>query len=81
MYGAKTQKSLSVYSINVILWLRVLTALLSPERWENLPEIAKNMPGVWGHVMTFIGGARGCIGYRFALIEFVLSLPSYRCSN
>ena len=72
MFGAQTQKSLSVYSIKVILRLPVLTALLSPERWENLPEVAKNMPGVWGHVMTFIGGARGCIGYRFALIEYVL---------
>ncbi|CAE6426980.1 unnamed protein product [Rhizoctonia solani] len=40
-----------------------------PERWENLPETAKQMPGVWGHLMTFIHGNRSCIGYRFALIE------------
>ncbi|KEP48914.1 cytochrome P450 family protein [Rhizoctonia solani 123E] len=40
-----------------------------PERWENLPEAAKQMPGVWGHLMTFIHGNRSCIGYRFALIE------------
>ncbi|KAG9098413.1 hypothetical protein FS749_003865 [Ceratobasidium sp. UAMH 11750] len=23
-----------------------------PERWDNLPELAKDMPGVWGHLMT-----------------------------
>ncbi|KAG8743100.1 hypothetical protein FRC10_000400 [Ceratobasidium sp. 414] len=23
-----------------------------PERWDNLPESAKDMPGVWGHLMT-----------------------------
>ncbi|CAE6474246.1 unnamed protein product [Rhizoctonia solani] len=40
-----------------------------PERWDNLPEAAKQMPGVWGHLMTFIHGNRSCIGYRFALIE------------
>ncbi|KAF8604787.1 cytochrome P450 [Ceratobasidium sp. AG-I] len=40
-----------------------------PERWDNLPEAAKDMPGVWSHLMTFIHGNRACIGYRFALIE------------
>ncbi|CEL61397.1 Cytokinin hydroxylase OS=Arabidopsis thaliana GN=CYP735A2 PE=1 SV=1 [Rhizoctonia solani AG-1 IB] len=40
-----------------------------PERWDNLPESAKLMPGVWGHLMTFIHGNRSCIGYKFAVIE------------
>ncbi|KAG8769238.1 hypothetical protein FRC12_005085 [Ceratobasidium sp. 428] len=40
-----------------------------PERWDNLPEAAKAMPGVWGHLMTFIQGNRSCIGYRFAVAE------------
>ncbi|KAG9128434.1 hypothetical protein FRC07_012542 [Ceratobasidium sp. 392] len=40
-----------------------------PERWDNLPEAVKDMPGVWSHLMTFIHGNRSCIGYRFALIE------------
>ncbi|KAG8696934.1 hypothetical protein FRC09_008186 [Ceratobasidium sp. 395] len=40
-----------------------------PDRWSNLPEAAEDMPGVWGHLMTFTYGSRSCIGFRFALIE------------
>ncbi|KAH7910390.1 cytochrome P450 [Hygrophoropsis aurantiaca] len=40
-----------------------------PERWESPPENASNIPGIWGHLLTFLGGPRACIGYRFALIE------------
>ncbi|KAI0705562.1 cytochrome P450 [Earliella scabrosa] len=40
-----------------------------PERWENPPEEISNIPGVWGHLLSFLGGPRACIGYRFALIE------------
>ncbi|KAK6987515.1 cytochrome P450 [Favolaschia claudopus] len=40
-----------------------------PERWEtDIPE-ASAIPGVWGHMMTFIGGPRSCIGFRFSLAE------------
>ncbi|KAF7353977.1 hypothetical protein MVEN_01084200 [Mycena venus] len=38
-----------------------------PERWES--PIANSIPGVWGHMMTFINGPRSCIGYRFSLVE------------
>jgi cytochrome P450 len=27
------------------------------------------MPGIWGNLLTFLGGTRNCIGYRFALAE------------
>ncbi|KAI9059129.1 cytochrome P450 [Trametes sanguinea] len=40
-----------------------------PERWEKPPTAIANVPGVWGHLLTFIGGPRACIGYRFSLIE------------
>ena len=43
----------------------------SPDRWAKVPEAANSVPGVWGNLLTFLGGARSCIGYRFALVEYV----------
>ncbi|KAF8513725.1 cytochrome P450 [Hysterangium stoloniferum] len=40
----------------------------NPDRWgqQSTPDI----PGVFGGILTFLGGPRSCIGYRFALVEF-----------
>ncbi|KAJ7159053.1 cytochrome P450 [Mycena crocata] len=38
-----------------------------PERWES--PLTTTIPGVWGHMMTFLGGPRSCVGYKFALVE------------
>ncbi|CAL1697631.1 unnamed protein product [Somion occarium] len=43
-----------------------------PERWiEPLPASVSEarMPGVFSHMMTFNGGARSCVGYKFSLPE------------
>ncbi|KAI0633787.1 cytochrome P450 [Trametes polyzona] len=40
-----------------------------PERWQAPPEAVAAIPGVWGHLLTFVGGPRACIGYRFSLVE------------
>ncbi|KAJ7259650.1 cytochrome P450 [Mycena rebaudengoi] len=40
-----------------------------PERWEASTPITNSIPGVWGHMLTFLGGPRGCIGFRFSLVE------------
>ncbi|OBZ67966.1 Alkane hydroxylase MAH1 [Grifola frondosa] len=40
-----------------------------PERWESIPETVSSIPGVWGHLLSFLGGPRSCIGYRFSLVE------------
>ncbi|KAF8061719.1 cytochrome P450 [Lyophyllum atratum] len=40
-----------------------------PERWESIPRGASSIPGVWGNMLTFLGGPRACIGYRFSLVE------------
>ena len=43
-----------------------LIYLISPERWENLPEQVKDIPGVYGNVFTFLGGS---------LVVFAIGLP------
>lgn len=45
-----------------------------PERWANIPDAAASVPGVWSNLMTFIGGPRACIGYRFSLVEMKVLL-------
>ncbi|ORX39248.1 cytochrome P450 [Kockovaella imperatae] len=42
----------------------------NPDRFLSPPpESTKEVPGVWGNMLTFLGGTRSCIGYRFALAE------------
>ncbi|KAF6756784.1 cytochrome P450 [Ephemerocybe angulata] len=50
-----------------------------PERWMNpLPDtvLDAKIPGVYSHMMTFIGGGRSCIGFKFSHLEMkvILSL-------
>ncbi|KAL0070419.1 hypothetical protein AAF712_002250 [Marasmius tenuissimus] len=40
----------------------------NPDRWVN-GSVDTALPGVWGNMMTFLGGAKSCIGFRFALVE------------
>jgi hypothetical protein len=48
-----------------------------PARWTDggLPDAVKSVPGVFGNVMSFIGGAHGCIGYKFSLYECAPPAP------
>lgn len=52
----------------------------NPDRFSTLPQtlssgekgsvpVANDVPGTWGNLLTFLGGARNCIGYKFALVE------------
>ncbi|KAJ7693091.1 cytochrome P450, partial [Mycena rosella] len=40
-----------------------------PERWEAATPISNAIPGMWGNQLTFLGSSRGCIGFRFSLVE------------
>ncbi|KAJ7486941.1 cytochrome P450 [Mycena latifolia] len=40
-----------------------------PERWEAESPLTTTIPGVWGQMLTFNGGPRSCIGFRFSLVE------------
>lgn len=41
----------------------------NPDRWLDLPKATQAIPGVWGNQLSFIGGPRSCIGFRFAIVE------------
>jgi len=40
-----------------------------PERWFDMNEKLESPVGVYGNLLTFSGGNRSCIGWRFAVIE------------
>ncbi|KAK7051784.1 cytochrome P450 [Favolaschia claudopus] len=44
-------------------------AEFKPERWEQEKAISNSIPGIWSHILSFSGGPRACIGYRFSLVE------------
>ncbi|KAJ3530952.1 hypothetical protein NMY22_g8359 [Coprinellus aureogranulatus] len=51
-----------------------------PERWLGpLPESVTNtrVPGIFSHLMSFIGGSRSCIGFKFSQLEMSALSPSY----
>ncbi|KAL1682617.1 cytochrome P450 [Schizophyllum commune] len=48
-----------------------------PERWlEPLPDSVADahMPGVYSNLMTFLGGGRSCIGFKFSQLEMKVVL-------
>ncbi|KAH6910599.1 cytochrome P450 [Coprinopsis sp. MPI-PUGE-AT-0042] len=48
-----------------------------PERWLNgLPQeiVEAKVPGVYSNLMTFLGGPKSCIGFKFAQLEMKMIL-------
>ncbi|KAG8821238.1 hypothetical protein FRC19_008097 [Serendipita sp. 401] len=47
----------------------------NPERWlSDLPSATSTLPGLWANLMTFLGGQRACIGFKFAILEMKVLL-------
>ncbi|KAF9224511.1 cytochrome P450 [Gyrodon lividus] len=50
-----------------------------PERWlSTLPSSVTEaqIPGVYSHLMTFLGGGRACIGFKFSQLEMKVVLTT-----
>ncbi|KAL1670105.1 cytochrome P450 [Schizophyllum commune] len=48
-----------------------------PERWlAPLPEVVAeaHVPGIYSNLMTFLGGGRSCIGFKFSQLEMKVVL-------
>ncbi|KAF8071756.1 cytochrome P450 [Lyophyllum atratum] len=48
-----------------------------PERWlKPLPQalMDAHIPGIYSHLMTFLGGGRACIGFKFSQLEMKVVL-------
>ncbi|KAF5313131.1 hypothetical protein D9619_003761 [Psilocybe cf. subviscida] len=46
----------------------------NPERWLEAMPSAVKLPGVFQNMMSFLGGGRSCVGYKFALLEMKIIL-------
>lgn len=46
----------------------------NPERFDRPGIPMRTVPGTYGNLMTFNGGPRNCIGYRFAIAEMKVLL-------
>ncbi|KAI0349754.1 cytochrome P450 [Trametes cingulata] len=74
--GSTVVLPLSAYNRNKALWGDDADEW-RPERWlEPLPRSVEEAPnsGVYAHLLTFLGGGRSCIGFKFALLEMKVVL-------
>lgn len=56
------------YNVNKDLWGPDAHEFL-PERWLNMTEKPESSVGVYANLLSFSGGHKSCIGWRFAVIE------------
>ncbi|KAJ7289576.1 hypothetical protein C8J57DRAFT_966987, partial [Mycena rebaudengoi] len=40
-----------------------------PDGHQFIPALSTTIAGVWGQMLTFLGGPRAYIGFRFSLVE------------
>jgi len=66
--GQSIMVPIAVINRDKLIWGEDSTEF-NPERWANIPDAAASVPGIWANLMTFFGGPRACIGFRFALVE------------
>ncbi|KAJ4489794.1 cytochrome P450 [Lentinula lateritia] len=59
----------SVWGVDAKTW--------KPERWlSDRNPATMHLPGIYSGMLSFFGGSRSCIGYRFALMEMKIILAT-----
>ncbi|KIK40787.1 hypothetical protein CY34DRAFT_763985 [Suillus luteus UH-Slu-Lm8-n1] len=66
--GTRIVASIAAYNRNKELWGED-AHVFNPDRWLTAKEKKVTSIGVYSNLMTFLGGMRSCIGWRFAIIE------------
>ncbi|KAG0708519.1 cytochrome P450, partial [Suillus ampliporus] len=68
--GTRIVASIAAYNRNKQLWGED-AHVFNPDRWLDgtAKEKKATSIGVYSNLMTFLGGVRSCIGWRFAVIE------------
>ncbi|KAF9027549.1 cytochrome P450 [Hymenopellis radicata] len=65
---------------NVVVSLRSMNRNpeFKPERWSNLPDVLleHRLPGLYTNLMTFSGGPKGCIAFKFMEMELKATLAT-----
>ncbi|RXW23194.1 hypothetical protein EST38_g2664 [Candolleomyces aberdarensis] len=66
--GTKIYASVGGYNMNPGVWGDD-AHIFNPQRWMNQDTDSTNALGMYANVMTFSAGAKGCIGWRFAVMQ------------
>jgi len=66
--GLRVVLSVAAYNRNKDIWGKDADAF-NPDRWLDPKGQRGPMVGVWNNLLTFAGGLRACIGWRFAIYE------------
>lgn len=78
-----TKTAISLINLSEAIWgpdaktfnpLRHLSPAEGGTADDKLSAAQKSVPGTWGNILTFLGGTRNCIGYRFAIAEIKVIL-------
>ncbi|KAI0074875.1 cytochrome P450 [Panus rudis PR-1116 ss-1] len=66
--GTRIVISITAYNRNKDVWGED-AHVFNPDRWLNEKKAQGTSVGVVGNLLSFLGGVRACIGWRFALYE------------